>query len=578
QRKAKVRKLLAVDGPPREAWEASWSARIMRSLTGAPAISPNATNKVKLLLVVLAGVLTCVELLRRGSIPAVAWALVGVTAVLAYLNFGAYRYPEFVHDHDVFHYFVGAKYFPELGYRDLYACAAVAEAESGFPQRVRLRAQRDLTTNRIEPGEHALAQGAGCPKRFGARRWDDFRHDVAYFANGRTVLDWHLMLKDHGFNATPTWIAVAHLMAEHLQANERTIGHRNAAFGGIVGALDPLLLLAAAAAAVWAFGIRTASLVALAFACNPFSEFSWVGGGFLREAWLSALVIGLCLLKKERFLLGGFCLALAALLQLLPFPTLVLPLLAGALSAGGSVRAAGQSTRFVWPTSPRAWLRGMAAQRALWRLLGGAAFGLSLLILSSPRLTGAASGARVWSAFASNTAKHEATPSGNLMGLGMLLAFRPSTTVDVLVDTEATDPYARTRAAQSATRTRMRPVQALIIAAALGLLVYALRRPHALWWVSALGLGLVPLGLDASCYYSAWLCAFALIGHQREGLFLPVLAALAALLVVKLGVTQVAVQTASGSAIFVLAVFAVLLLIARGERRATNAASTFGVG
>jgi hypothetical protein len=574
QREAKIRKLLAVDGPAPEAWEASWSARFMRSVTGAPAVSPDATNSVKLLLVVLAAVLTFGELRRRDSTPVVAWALVALTAAFAYLNFGAYRYPEFVHDHDVFHYFVGAKYFPELGYRDLYACTAEAEAESGFPQRVRLRAQRDLTTNRLESGEHALAQGADCPKHFGARRWDDFRHDVAYFANGRTVPDWHRVLKDHGFNASPTWIALAHLMSEQLQANEHTIGHRNAAFGGIVGALDPLLLLAAAGVAVWAFGIRTTSLVAVAFACNPFAEFSWVGGGFLREAWLSALLIGLCLLKKERFALGGFCLAFSALLQLLPLPTLALPLLAGALCAWGVARAAGQSARFAWPTTAKAWLNALLGQRALGRMLSGATLSMLLLIPLSTVLTGAASGTRVWSGFASNTAKHEATPSGNLLGLGMLLAFRPSTTVDVLIDTEATDPFARTRAAQSATRSRMRPVQGLVIAAALALLAYALRRPHPLWWVAALGLCLVPLGLDASCYYSAWLGAFALVGHRRERLFLPILAALAALLVVKLGVTQDSVQIASASAIFVIAVFTVLVLIARGERRQANPAST----
>ena len=219
QPEAKLRQRLRVAGSPPEALETSWTARLTRGLTGAPAVSPDATNVVKLLLAGLAELLACAEVRRRGSTPTAAWGLIAICAVGAYLNFGAYRYPEFVHDHDVFHYFIGAKYFPELGYRDLYACAAVAEAESGFPQRVRLRAQRDLTTNRIEPGAHALAQGAACPDRFGAPRWAAFRHDVAYFANARTVPEWHRVLKDHGFNATPTWIAVAHLFSQHLEAN-----------------------------------------------------------------------------------------------------------------------------------------------------------------------------------------------------------------------------------------------------------------------------------------------------------------------------------------------------------------------
>ena len=565
QREAKVRQGLTVEGAALSPWESSWSARIMRGLTGAPAVSPNATNVVKLLLVVLATLLVCAELRRRGSTPPVAWALIGFAAVGAYLNFGAYRYPEFVHDHDVFHYFIGAKYFPELGYRSIYDCSAVAEAEAGFPERVAARAQRDLATNRIESGTLALARGADCPKHFGPQRWEAFRHDVGYFANGRSVPDWHRVLKDHGFNASPTWIALARVVVGSLPATEHTVGRRNA-FEGIVGALDPLLLLASVAVIVWAFGLRTASIVAVIFACNPLSDFSWVGGGFLREAWLATLVIGLCLLKKARFVFGGACLALSALLQLLPLPALLLPLLGGALSAWGVAGIAQNSEHSGGLGRAKAWLHELARQHALWRVLGGAALSLMLFVPLSPWLTGAATGMRVWSAFASNTAKHEATPSGNLVGLSTLLSFRQSTTVDALLDPDATDPFARTRAAQAATIRQMRPVQGLIFAAALGLLAYALRRPRALWWSSSLGLGLVALALAPSCYYSAWLCAFALVGYDHERLLLPILAALVALLTIQLAVTQAAVQAASSSGVIVLAVVLVLLLIAWDRR------------
>ena len=568
QREAKVRHGLLLDEPEPEPWESSWSARLTRALTGTPVISPNATLIFKFVLAALAALLVAFELARRKQLPAAVWALIGVPAVCAYLNFGAYRYPDFVHYHDVFHYFIGAKYFPELGYKDIYTCSAVAEAEAGFPQRVKLRTQRDLDTNYIQPGALALARGADCPQRFTAQRWADFRHDVAYFANSRSVPEWHRILKDHGFNASPTWIALARVLGARLPASVATIGQRRA-FEGLACAFDPLLLLGSIAVVVWAFGARASALVAVVFACNPYSEFAWVGGAFLREAWLAALVVALCLLRKQRFAWGGACLAFSVLLQLLPVTALVLPVLAAMVSAWVTTRDAG--ARF--SSRATAWLRSLRAQRALWRFVGGAALSLALLVPLSARLTGAPGVTRVWSAFAGNTAKHEATPAGNLIGLGMLLSFRPSTTVDVLLDTTATDPFARTRAAQSATRTRMRPAQIVIVALALGLAGYALRRPRPLWWTAALGLCLVPLGLDASCYYSAWLCAFVLIGRDDERLRLTVLLTLTSLLAIKLGVGQDGLQMACASAALVLATFSVLVLCVR-ERSSRHAKVT----
>ena len=55
--------------------------------------------------------------------------------VLAYFNFGAFHFDGLrVHLWDMTHYYLGAKYFGELGYDGLYECIAVADAESGWPQ------------------------------------------------------------------------------------------------------------------------------------------------------------------------------------------------------------------------------------------------------------------------------------------------------------------------------------------------------------------------------------------------------------------------------------------------------------
>ena len=53
-------------------------------------------------------------------------ALVNLAAWPNLLNF---HYSDFVHRWEFFHYYMGGKYLPELGYTKLYACTAVVDAE-----------------------------------------------------------------------------------------------------------------------------------------------------------------------------------------------------------------------------------------------------------------------------------------------------------------------------------------------------------------------------------------------------------------------------------------------------------------
>ena len=222
-----------------------WSAdvRAVGRVVPAPrraSIAPITVDVMKLFVVVAALVVFALARSHRRDAITVGLAVV---AVAAYFNFGDFRYPRYVHEHEVFHYFVGAKYFPELGYDRLYDCATAAEAEAGFVERIELRSQRDLRTNALVKGTDILERSADCRASFGAERWKAFVHDVSWFAAGRDVEDWHRVLRDHGFNATPTWIALAAPIARSLPAADWSIGT-------IVAPLDPLLLALAFAAVV----------------------------------------------------------------------------------------------------------------------------------------------------------------------------------------------------------------------------------------------------------------------------------------------------------------------------------------
>ena len=56
----------------------------------------------------------------------------GVLAFACWWNLGAFHFGHrYVHTPEFFHYYLGAKYFDELGYTRLYDCAAAVEVEHG---------------------------------------------------------------------------------------------------------------------------------------------------------------------------------------------------------------------------------------------------------------------------------------------------------------------------------------------------------------------------------------------------------------------------------------------------------------
>src|SRR5216684_1784860 len=100
-----------------------------------------------------------------------------VGAVLSFPNFGVlhpthsgYR-PGHVHYYDAFHYFMGAKYLPELGYSGLYEATLVAGRELGAFGAINY--VRDLTT--YVPRSAATVAPDPIRSRFSRARWEMFK-------------------------------------------------------------------------------------------------------------------------------------------------------------------------------------------------------------------------------------------------------------------------------------------------------------------------------------------------------------------------------------------------------------------
>ena len=154
-------------------------------------------------------------LTRKGNWAlGVALVLVAALSVAAYFEFGWKRYGRYMNPHDVYHYYMGAKYSPEHGYFDLYRCALIADTEMN--REFTGTSIRNLRNHDYEPASAVRTKAAEYKAPFTEARWAEFKKDLAYFQacvrydRGK----FEHMVRDKGYNATPVWNTVARWLAE----------------------------------------------------------------------------------------------------------------------------------------------------------------------------------------------------------------------------------------------------------------------------------------------------------------------------------------------------------------------------
>jgi hypothetical protein len=388
---------------------------------------------------------------------------------------------------DSFHYYMGPKYFRELGYVHLYECAALAEQQLGAGAVVAQRSYRDLASNDVVGGRELLARARTCPERFSAERWKLFRHDVDWFR--RRIPYWEVTMQDWGYNATPVWNALGVLLAGSGPVSEARVA--------LLALLDVPVLLATFGLAAWAFGWRTACVALIFWGTHPPNGYSWTGGSILRHEWLLASVAGVSLLRKGWLLAAGAALAYATALSVFP----------GFLAAGIGVRAAAR-----WVTERRF---SLAPEHR--RLLLGALLALAL-VLPAAALSGG--GPSAWLGFVRNS-RVDSQPSPNNMGLPTLIAFESSTLLRNFWQEDVARPAREWSEARRETLARRAPLWAAAVAAWLVLAVGAARRQPD-WVAAILGLGFVVFAFQLSCYYYAFMLLFGLLWprHRSVGIAL----------------------------------------------------------
>jgi hypothetical protein len=428
---------------------------------------------------------------------------VGVLAFCAYWNFFAFHFGNYYHVWDAYHYYVGSKYFKELSYDRLYECGAVADAEDpAIRRRVELRKIMNLRTNMLEGTAEILAHPERCKSHFTPERWDAFKKDITYFRLRNGVKRWEDSQGDHGYNATPVWNIVGSTLANLGPATEETMQ--------VLIRIDPFFIIGLVAMTLWAYGWRTACVAMAVFAtCFP-SRFYWTGGAFLRWDWLFYFVGSVCLVRKEKPLLGGLFLGYAALLRVFPGFCIIGPVLLVAQQLMGTPAA----DRPWWKPQPAANARELLARvdRRWLRFFGGVALACAVLI---PVSLVKSNGVSSYVDFYKNSQKHNKTPLTNYMGLKTVMIYRPWEAGSKLKNDKLQDPWGHWKEVKLETGKKTAPFLHLAQLAFLVLLWRALRGVKP-WVALSMGTMFMAIIFELTCYYYSFVFVVALLYEEKE--------------------------------------------------------------
>jgi len=449
------------------------------------------------LALLIASLLACAALLilqRRGGVG--DRARIAALAVLAPVAFVAHlgvlrddpeeglsvREP-LPHFHEIFHYFLGTRYFAELGYTGLYEATVLADFEDDPVGFVPGAPARDLRDNRLVDRATLLAASPRTRAAFDEERWSAFKRDLALLREAHVPEFWNHRgyTVDHGYNATPLVTAVLGVLANQSLVEPSV-------FLGTIRILDPYLL-ALVGVVVSALEGAVAGLSFLFFLfANPLNDYAYIGGAYLRYNYLIALALALIALRQRWLVASGICFAIAGWLRIFPlvFPALLL-------------------LRDVAGPGWRGRLRENAPLHAAFAITSLLVVVGSSLVVTGGSLFGNAKVPSPWPAFARTISLHANSPSANRIALEVPFSYAPEKDRHTETGGGGDEWVAETRKVLDARKLPFRIAQGVLVLVALlamrrrpgeevllpGLLVVFALMPlsHYYWAV----LGLIPL-------------------------------------------------------------------------------------
>lgn len=275
------------------------------------------------------------------------------------------------HWHENYHYYLGAKYFPELGYKGLYETIAYADSQSAAPQlkAIGLRSLR-APTHPIPMAEGLRRGREEFRPRFTEARWKSFTEDLEAMKAIADTRWLDIGMFDAGYNPPPSWAVLGYTIANLVPiSQEHGWGDLRPEWYQFqyITLFDPLILAIGMGFVCWAFGWLGMASFLLFFCLNEAANFSWIAGSFFRYTFLVELMIGISCLKKKHYVPAGIFMGLAGMDRIFPFAFLAA---AGLALLADNYRSKNYTPFFTFTTSA---LAGIAAIGGISTLM----FGLS---------------------------------------------------------------------------------------------------------------------------------------------------------------------------------------------------------
>jgi hypothetical protein len=426
----------------------------------------------------------------------VKWVCIGLT-VLGFFTYFDFlnpnvRYNNYYHRHEFFHYYMGSKYFEQIGYARLYECTAIAEVELGFGDKLKKQDMRDLRVNLIGPitNSYVFSDPKQCTDHFKPEQWEAFKTDVKWFEQSARGTYWDNMKKDHGYNPPPVWTMTGKFFGSFAPAGD--------GYFKILSLIDVFIHIGVLAMLGWAFGLRTMAVGAVFWGCNAVANFYWTGGAFMRQDWVFFLIASVCLARKRYFAFSGAALMWCALLRVFP-----------------AVLFFGVGLIVLFNLIKR---RSLHPDHKRW--IAGAAIALGVLVPASI----AVSGVGAYKEFAHHILTHRNTPLTNHMGLESILSHNWDGRMLFSQDDRLDDPFSEWKQGRIDRIHKLKWLQNGIILLIAGWIAWSLRRTKLLWVGIPLSVPLLVSMMNLTCYYYVVFLSAVILVRQRPALAVALLA------------------------------------------------------
>ena len=240
------------------------------------------------------------------------WMSLAALAMVHYVwpNVHSGRY---FNGYEHFHYYLGTKYAPEIGYTGLYVATVAAldenEADRGRPP-INIERARDLETSRHISPERLRRQIPEVKAHFTPERWQEYREDAAYLAERASWGGMVKALDNKGYNASPAWTLVSGALANSTSTVTGSVQ--------LLPWIDVVLWLVAFVAVGLTFGARVLSIMLVILGTQLVTDHSHLKAAFLRVDWIVCLLLALVAQKKKQPAIAGALVGYAAMMRIFP--------------------------------------------------------------------------------------------------------------------------------------------------------------------------------------------------------------------------------------------------------------------